>query len=221
MKKTLLLFIAAFFTFGANAQIDKTQLSLDVSKKYADNLKLHTQYTWKRSVEAYMDKDLIMSSLSSVTISPDGKMTANVIQEQSNMKKKPGLRGAMQDNAASDMNAYIKNAIELTMKYIFPSQGQMVDLFNKGTLSLLDNNTLQAEAFNLLTQGDRLNYKYNKATLDCLSQDIGTVMNGDPVKAMVSYENVDGLNRVKSVELTLPAKNIVIKLANSEYAKKL
>jgi len=221
MKKFLTLMFAGICFLAANAQIDKTQLSLDVSKKYSDNLKLHTQYTWKRSVEAFVDKDKVMSSLSSVTIGLDGKMVANVIQEQSYVQKKPGLRGAMQENGAQDMNAYIKNAIELTMKYIFPSQGQMVDLFNKGTLSLLDNSTLQAEAFNLLAQGDRLNYKYNKTTLDCLSQDISTVMNGDPVKAIVSYENADGLNRVRSVQLTLPAKNVVINLSNSEYAKKL
>ena len=202
------------------SQVDKTKMSLDVTKKYQQNIGQLSQLTWKRKTEGYVDGKMVMSSLSSVTLGPDGKMQTVVIQQQSYVAKKRGLRGAIQQGVVSDVNEYVKNAIILVGKYIFLSQGQMVDLFNKGTLSVLGN-SLQAEGFNLLIQGDRLSFKFDKNTLLYQSQEISTVMNGDPVKAIVQYETVNGVNRVTSVNIDLPGPKVNLKLANFEYAKKL
>jgi hypothetical protein len=120
----------------------------------------------------------------------------------------------------SDINEYVKNAVELVNKYIFLSNGQMIDLFNKGTLSVLGS-LLQAEGFNLLLQGDHVNFKFDQSSLLYQSQDISTVMNGDPVKAVVKYETINGINRVISVVIDLPGPKVKINLANFEYAKKL
>jgi hypothetical protein len=155
-----------------------------------------------------------------VTIGPDGKLNAVEIQKQSYVAKKRGLRGAIQMGVVSDINEYVKNAVELVNKYIFLSNGQMIDLFNKGTLSVLGS-LLQAEGFNLLLQGDHVNFKFDQSSLLYQSQDISTVMNGDPVKAVVKYETINGINRVNSVVVDLPGPKVKIKLANFEYAKKL
>jgi len=105
-------------------------------------------------------------------------------------------------------------------KYIFLSQGQMVDLFNKGTISVLGN-SIQAEGFNLLVQGDHVNYKFDQATLLYQSQDVSTVLQGDAVKATVKYENVNGINRVTSVTMDMAGPKVNIKITNFEYAKKM
>lgn len=221
MKKLKLLFVfGMIISINCLGQIDKAQLSLDVSKKYQQNYTQLAKYTWQRKVEGFSDNKMVMSSLSSVTIGPDGKFIVNEIQKQSYVESKPGIRGAIQKSGQADMNEYVKNAIELTIKYVYLTQGEMVDLFTKGTLSELGNN-IQAEGFNLLSQGDHLNYKFDKTSLFYVSQDIATVMNGDPVKAQVTYENVEGVNRVQAVTLNLPAVNITINLSNLEYAKKL
>jgi hypothetical protein len=216
----LLLFGLIMFVPASYSQVDKTQMSLDVTKKYQQNIGQLAQLTWKRKTEGYVDGKMAMSSLSSVTIGPDGKLNAVTIQKQSYAAKKRGLRGAIQSSVVSDINEYVKNAVELVNKYIFLSQGQMVDLFNKGTLSILGS-SLQAEGFNLLLQGDRINFKFDQSSLLYQSQDISTVMNGDPVKAVVKYETINGINRVNSVVIDLPGPKVKIKLANFEYAKKL
>lgn len=216
----LLLFGLIMFVPASYSQVDKTQMSLDVTKKYQQNIGQLAQLTWKRKTEGYVDGKMAMSSLSSVTIGPDGKLNAVTIQKQSYTAKKRGLRGAIQSSVVSDINEYVKNAVELVNKYIFLSQGQMIDLFNKGTLSILGN-SLQAEGFNLLLQGDRVNFKFDQSSLLYQSQDISTVMNGDPVKAVVKYETINGINRVNSVVIDLPGPKVKIKLANFEYAKKL
>lgn len=201
-------------------QVDKTQMGLDVSKKYAQNIGQLTQLTWKRKTDGYVAGNLAMSSVSSVTLGSDGKMQAIVISQQSFTEKKRGIRGAVQAGVVSDINAYVKAAVELIGKYIFLSQGQMVDLFNKGTLSVIGS-TIQAEGFNLLVQGDRLNYKFDQASLLYQSQDISTVLQGDAVKATVNYETVNGINRVTSVTMDMAGPKVSIKLTNFEWAKKL
>ena len=216
----LLLFGLIMFVSASYSQVDKTQMSLDVTTKYQQNISQLAQLTWKRKTEGYVDGKMAMSSLSSVTIGPDGKLNAVTIQKQSYAAKKRGLRGAIQSSVVSDINEYVKNAVELVNKYIFLSQGQMVDLFNKGTLSILGS-SLQAEGFNLLLQGDHINYKFDQSSLLYQSQDISTVMNGDPVKAVVKYETINGINRVNSVVIDLPGPKVKIKLANFEYAKKI
>jgi hypothetical protein len=164
--KALIPFLFAFvFLIPASfSQVDKTQMSLDVSSKYQQNIGQLALLTWKRKTEGFVDGKMVMSSLSSVTIDSKGKMNAVVIQKQSYVAQKRGLRGAIQKGVVSDINDYVKNAIELVNKYIFLSQGQMIDLFNKGTLSILGS-SLQAEGFNLLLQGDHINYKFDQSSL--------------------------------------------------------
>jgi hypothetical protein len=84
------------------SQVDKTQINLDISKKYEQNIGKLAQLTWKRKTEGYVDGKMAMSSLSSVTIGPDGKLNAVVIQNQSYVAQKRGLRGAIQKGVVSD-----------------------------------------------------------------------------------------------------------------------
>jgi len=213
MKKVLFLAIAGFMVFTANAQIDKTQLSLDVSKTNDHNIKLLSTYTWKRTLVGTSEGNQVVSILSSVTMGPDGKPVNQVIEKSGGGKKKPSKKQA-------EAAEYIKNAVELVSKYIFMSTGQMVDLFNKGTLSVLNDN-LNAEAFNFIIKGDHLKYTYDKKSLQYKAQDILTLMNGDPVKATVSFKFVNDVNTVDKVVLDLPAKKIKVDMTNMDFAKKL
>ena len=202
------------------AQVDKTQMSLDVTKKYNQNMAQLTQLTWKRKMEGYVDGKMVMSSLSSVTLGTDGKLSAVVISKQSYVAPKRGIRGMVQKSVVGDVNDYVKRAVELVCNYIFLSQGEMVDLFNKGTLSVLGN-SLQAEAFGFMVKGDRINYKFDQASLLYQSQEIATIQDGEAVKATVKYETLNGICRVTTITMDLAGPGVVVKLNNFEYAKKL
>jgi hypothetical protein len=111
MKDLITFMLAMVFLIPASfSQVDKTQMSLDVSKKYQQNIGQLAQLTWKRKTEGYVDGKMAMSSLSSVAIGPDGKLNAVVIQKQSYVAQKRGLRGAIQKGVVSDINEYVKNA---------------------------------------------------------------------------------------------------------------
>lgn len=213
MKQLILLFAAVLFAFSGNAQIDKTQLSLEVSKTNENNIKLLSTYTWKRTIEGFFEGEQVFVSLSSATVGADGRPVYQVIEKSGSSQNKSTKKQAQ---AAEN----IKSAVELVSKYIFMSTGQLVDLFNKGTLSIL-NDDLNAEAFNFFSTGDHIKYTYDKNSLQYKAQVISTLMNGEPVKASVTYKFVDGLNIVDKVVLEMPARKIKANITNTEFAKKL
>ena len=213
MKRLFLFLAAGFIALSGNAQIDKTQLSLDVSKTNEQNIKLLSTYTWKRSIEGFVEGDQVFLSLSSATVGPDGKPVYQVIEKSGSSLKKSSKKQAQ---AAEN----IKNAVNLVSKYIFISTGQLVDLFNKGTLSIL-NADLNAEAFDFFSKGDHIKFTFDKESLQYKTQQISTLLNGEPVKATVTYKFVDDVNTVDKVVLEMPAKKIKANMINTEYAKKL
>jgi hypothetical protein len=213
MKRLFLFLAAGFLAQAVSAQVDKTQLSLEVSKTNESNVKLLSGYTWKRTLEGFVESDQVFLSLSSATVGPDGKPAYQVIEKSGSSQQKSSRKQAQ-------ATENIKNAVELVSKYIFMSTGQLVDLFNKGTLSLL-NDDLNAEAFNFFSKGDHIKYTYDKKTLQYKTQVISTLLDGEPVKATVTYKFVGELNTVDKVVLEMPAKKIRANITNTEFARKL
>jgi len=220
MKKisiSALLFV--FLVPVIMAQVDLTQLSLNVQAKYNQNFATMAQYTWQRDVQVFMKGDLKATIVENVSIGSDGKPVVQVLDQTSTTKQKPGIRGAIQSSAVDDTKTYVQNALKLVTEYIFMSKGQMVDLFDKGTVSQL-NNDLQVQGYNFIT-GDNLQFLYNIESLECVSQTVSTVMNGDPVKAQVTYKQLQGVNMIEKITLDLPAKGLNAVAVNSQWAKKL
>lgn len=213
MKRLILFIAAVLIILSGKAQIDKTQLSLQASKTNEQNIKLLSTYTWKRSIEGYSEGNQVLVSLSSGTMGPDGKPVYKVIEKSGSSQTKSSKKQAK-------ATAYIKSAVDAVSKYIFMSTGQMVDFFNKGTLSVL-NDDLNAEAFDFLSKGDHIKYTYDKQSLQYKTQVISTLLDGEPVKAIVTYKFIDEVNTIDKVVLEIPAKKIKANITNSEYAKKL
>jgi hypothetical protein len=221
MKKIIIsTFILILIAPAMWAQVNKTQLSLDIKAKYQQNAQQLAQYTWQRTTQVFMKGELKTTMLSAISIGPDGKLVDQLIEKESTGSIKPGVRGAIQKNEIEDLKTYVKNAITLVNQYIFMSKGQMVDLFDKGTLSELGGN-LQVQGFNFIVQGDNLQFLYNMTSLETVSQTLSTVMNGDPVKAKVVYKIFNGVNVVDNFTLDLPAKGLNATVTNSQFAKKL
>ncbi len=216
LASTLLIF-AAITGF---AQVNLTQLSLDIQAKYQQNAIAMMKYTWQREANIFMKDELKGAILSQVSLGDDGKPVSQVIDKVSTTEKKPGLRGEIQKSEQEDVKTYVTNALELVQKYIFMSKGELVDLFNKGNISIIGDH-LQAQGFNYFVQGDNLQFLYNKNTLLCTSQTVNTLMNGDQVQAQVTYTMVNGVNMVSSIALVLPAKNLTVTASNSNFAQKL
>lgn len=221
MKKIIIATLFLTLIIQASfAQVDLTQLSLNVQKTYDQNFAKMAQYTWQRDVQVLMKGELKATIVENVSIGTDGKPVTQVIDKTTTTKKKPGIRGSIQQSQGDDLKEYVENALKLVVGYIFMSKGQMVDLFDKGTVSELGND-LQVQGYNFITQGDNLQFLYNINSLQCVSQTVSTVMSGDPVKAVVTYKQLNGVNVVDKITVDLPAKQLNAIAVNSLWAKKL
>lgn len=132
---------AALFALGlltSAQEIDKTKLALDVSAaNEANNAKLKA-YIWKLKLDGYVNKELKVTTLTEMKFGPDGKLVATPIDAKTTVKAKPGIRGNMQKSAAQDNAEYMQKAADVMGQYAYMSKGQLVDFFDKATVTTDD-----------------------------------------------------------------------------------
>ncbi len=206
----------------AGAQTDKTQLSLDISKTYAANFEQIKQHVWKRKTEVYVDGKLALTVISDFSFDANGKLQVKVVDTKSNMETKGGpIKQSMAKNKAEDMKDYWGNALELVAKYMFMSKGDMVDFFDKATVTENSADVL-ASAKNVYVKNDQLDLTVDKTSLLYKKQVIKTFMNTDAVNCDVTYKKLsNGLNVADVMNLDLPAQKMKVVATNYDYAKKL
>ena len=139
MKNIVLISAAIilFFKPGA-AQVDKDQLALAINAADEANTKQLMSYIWKRKSDVSINGQLKLTTITEFSFDAQGKLQAKMVDAQSSVKKQPGLRGKMQQNAAEDKADYVQKALELSLAYTFMSKGQLIDFFSKATVTTKD-----------------------------------------------------------------------------------
>jgi len=224
MKKPFLLFSMAIMTLGTvSAQDAKTNLSLQVSAAAAANRAQLAGYVWTRTVQVFVSGELKNTIVSSLSVGPDGKMvTTAVSSKPTDPPPTRGIRGDIARKKMAEMKTYIDNAVQVSMGYIYMSKGKMVDYFNAAGISQ-SGNTITIVGSNVNQPNDQLTMNIATGTLAIISQSFNsTVSTGDAIAGSANYQTFsNGLTAFNSGELDLPAKNMKLMIANSNYAKKL
>jgi len=212
------------FLFGVRnsfAQTDATQLALNISKSYTQNLDEFKKYVWKRKTDLYLDTQKVATVTGDLSFSPDGKLSVKVIDTKSYVEKKPGIRGNMQENKAEELAEYYAKALEQSFHYLYMSKGDLVDFFDKAKIdeSGVD---IVATAKDVKVKGDELILTVDKKTFLIRKQQYKTLMGTDPVSGDMTYKQYEnGLNTVSAMNINMPAKKLKGKATNYDFAKKL
>jgi len=224
MKKVIIFCSFIFLMIGmGTAQSSKTDLSLQVSAAAAANRAQLAGYVWTRTVQVFISGELKNTIVSSLSIGPDGKMVTNVVSSTpTSAPPTRGIRGDIAKNKIDEMKTYVDDAVKVSMGYIYMSKGKMVDYFNAAGISQ-SGNTITVVGSNVNQPNDQLTMNIASGTLAIISQSFkSTVSNGDAISGTANYQTFDnGLTAFNSGELDLPAKNMKLMIANSNYAKKL
>ena len=109
---------------------------------------------------------------------------------ESTVKKKPGLRGAAQKNAAEDKMEYVDKALELATSYTFMSKGQLLDFFTKATVTE-NPGVIEATAENVYVKGDKLTILIDPKTNLYINKKFSSLMGKDPIDGEIKYEKFD------------------------------
>lgn len=217
MKKQSVLIIFLLLTAGIYAQTDKEQLALKVSKAEEANQEKLKDYIWKRSSNVFIENQLKLTNVAEFKFNADGKLETTVIDTKTTVKKKPGIRGAAQQNAAEDKADYVQKALELAMQYAFMSKGELVDFFDKAAIAEKDG-LIEATASNVHVKGDRLTLRIDPATNLIVYKEFSSLLGTDLIDGQLNYDKFsNGTVHGTTTILNLPVQKMRIDGLNQDY----
>jgi hypothetical protein len=220
MKTTLLVTLLLISTL-VQAQIDKDQLALTISKVDDDNLKKLKAYIWKRKSDVFIEGQLKLTTITEFSFDEKGELQAKMIDAETSVKKKPGLRGKIQENAAEDKVDYVGKSLDLALDYTFMTKGQLLDFFNKATITERDG-VIEATAENVNIQGDKLTLWVDKKTNLYIKKTFSSLLEKDQVSGEINYEKFSsGVNHGSTTVLNMPAQKMKIDAKNQDYSQRV
>ncbi|MFN8255907.1 MAG: hypothetical protein U0W24_09485 [Bacteroidales bacterium] len=221
MKITTLTIMLLISSLSGYAQIDKDQLALDINKADAANTEKLKEFIWKRKSVVSISGEVKLTVLSEFSFDESGKLVSKVIDEQSTVKKKPGIRGNMQKNAAEDKAEYVQKALELSLSYTYMSKGELIDFFSKATLTE-KNGIIEATSENVKVKGDKLIIRIESDTKLYLDKTFSSFLGKDPINGEIKYEKFSsGINHGSVTKLNMPSQNMKIDAQNIDYSKRV
>jgi hypothetical protein len=223
MKKNFIFCSLLFLMIQTvSAQVNKTNLSLQVSAAAAANRQQLAGYVWSRTVQVFEGGVLKLTNVSSLSVGPDGKIVTTATTSTPAEKLPGGIRGDMAKKKIADLKAYVEDAIQVSMGYLYLSKGKMVDFFDGAGISE-SGNTVTVKGSNVNKTNDQLVLNFTKGSYAYISQTFSsTVTSGDAVSGTINYQTFsNGLTAINNGELDLPAKNLKLMISNTNYAKKL
>ena len=220
MKKLLFL-VCLIPTIYCSAQIDKDQLALAINKADEANTEKLKAFIWKRKSDVSVEGTLKLTTITEFSFDEAGKLQAKVVDAQSSVKKKPGIRGKMQENAAEDKMDYVSKALELSLSYTYMTKGELIDFLGKATVTEA-NGIITATGENVKVKGDKLTVLVEAATNLYLSKKFSSLLGKDPIDGEVKYEKFSsGVNHGSVTMLNLPAQKTKIDAKNQDYSQRV
>lgn len=222
MKRILQCLVITLMVMpGAYAQSDNEKLALAISEADAANMAQLKSYIWKRKSDVLISGELKLTVITEFSFDGSGKLQAKAIDSKSTVKKKPGLRGKIQKNAAEDKAEYVEKALEVALSYTYMSKGQLLDFFSKATVTRA-NGVIEATGKDVNVKGDQLTIRVEEATNLYLGKKFSSLVGKDAIDGELNYEKFSsGINHGSTTVLNLPAQQMRINAVNQDYSQRV
>lgn len=205
----------------AGAQIDKEQLALETSKAEAENTKKLEALIWKRKTDVMVDGVLKLTTLSEFSFDEQGKLQVKLVDAETTVKDKRGIRGKIQENAVEDNLDYVHKALELALTYTYMSKGQLLDFFEKATINE-KGDIIEVTAGSVILPGDNLTVLLDKNTKLFINKKFSSFLDKDPISGEIRYEKFSsGINHATGSILNLPSKKALLNAINQDYSQRV
>jgi hypothetical protein len=203
------------------AQTDNDKLALAINAADEANTEKLKAYIWKRKSDVSIDGQVKLTTITEFSFDEQGKIQAKLVDAESSVKQKPGVRGKIQQSAAEDKAEYVQKALELSLAYTFMTKGQLMDFFSKATVSEKDG-ILEATAENVYVQGDKLTIWVEKKTNLYTKKKFSSLLGKDAVDGEINYEKFSsGVNHGSTTMLNMPAQKMKIDAKNQDYSQRV
>jgi hypothetical protein len=220
-NKIIILFSLLLVVNTSIAQVDKEQLALAISKADDANTEKLKAYLWKRKSDVSIDGQVKLTTITEFSFDDQGKLQAKMVDAESSVKQKPGLRGKVQQSAAEDKMDYVGKALELSLAYTFMTKGQLLDFFGKATVTEKDG-VIDATGADVYVKGDKLTILIDKKTNLYTKKTFSSLLGKDPIDGEINYEKFSsGVNHGSTTLLNMPAQKMKIDAKNQDYSQRV
>ena len=221
MKTIFSVLLMACITTGAIAQTDNDKLALAISKADEDNNAKLKSYIWKRKSDVSVDGQVKLTTITEFSFDAAGKVQAKMVDAESSVKQKKGIRGKMQQNAIEDKADYVQKALELSVAYTFMTKGQLMDFFTKATVTN-KGDVIEATGSDVYVKGDKLTITIDAKTNLYTKKTFASLLGKDPIDGEINYEKFSsGVNHVSTTVLNMPAQKMKINAVNQDYSQRV
>ena len=219
--KRMFLLICVIPALLCSAQTDKDQLAFAISTADEANTEQLKSYIWKRKSDVSIDGEVKLTTITEFSFDADGKLQAKIVDAESSVKQKRGLRGNMQEKAAEGKMDYVEKALELALAYTFMTKGQLLDFFAKAVVTETSG-MIEATAEDVYVKGDKLTIQVDPATHLYLNKRFISLLGTDPIDGEINYEKFSsGVNHGSSTLLNMPAQKMKIDAQNQDYSQRV
>lgn len=219
--KRLFIYVFALSATLVSAQIDKEKLALDISKADAANTEQIKAFIWKRYSTAKVNDEVKVTVITEFSFDEKGEIKTTQVGGETSEKQKPGLRGKIQEGAVEDKMEYLQKALELSLAYTYMSKGQLLDFFEKATVTEKDG-FVQATGGNVYVAGDSLTILVDAKTNLFLNKKCSSLMGKDPIDGEIKYEYLStGINHGATTVLNMPGQKAKIDAQNKDYSQQV
>jgi len=217
--------LALALVAGRPAEAQDLQQKMAAAKQNAaQNQQALRSYGWIEKVELSLKGEVKNTTVNSCRYGADGKVQKTAIVEPPPPEKKRGLRGKVVAKKTGEMKAELEAATALVHQYVPPDPGLMQVVMNSGTASLAQAGpgALVLKFPGYVKPGDALSLTFDTAVKALRQIDVSTYLDTpeSPVTLKVAMQSLpDGTRHPGSVVLGMPARQIEVRITNSNYQK--
>jgi hypothetical protein len=176
---------------------------------------------WKRSSAVTVDGQVKLTTLTEFSFDDKGELQYKLVDAQSSVQQKPGIRGQMQKNAAEDKADYVQKALALSLGYTFMTKGELIDFMTKATVTEKDG-LIEATASDVRVKGDKVVMWFDAKTKLPVRKWFSSFLGADAISGQMDYAAfANGVVHGTTTVLEMPAQKMRINAENKDYTQRI
>ena len=230
MKKSLTL-AATLCALGVGAWMGAQDPKQEVKEKLATvkesvarNQAALRQYSWSEHTDILLKGEVKKTKDELCRYGPDGKVAKTPVGAPAAEKHLRGVKKRIVEKKVAELDDYMDRAVTLIHRYVPPSPQKMQEAFQEHSASLdrAAPGEVQLRFKGYVKPGDSLTFSFATAAKSLTKIDVNSYLDDpkDAVRLDVGFQTLpDGTNYIASTILNAPAKEVQVRVTNSNYQK--
>jgi len=195
--------------------------AVQIAAARKENAALMRQYTWHSRSELFIQGQIKDTRIELVSYGPDGKLQRQILNDQHANLPIGFLMRAIAESEVQQMKTYLHGLSGLLEQYTLPTAGKVLDFMNQAQVMGPDASGLvEMTGHGVVVPGDTFSVWTDARSRQTRKVTVSSTFQGDQVNLTASFRTlVSKLTYVAFAEVTVPAKQITLKVQNYDFLR--